>query len=104
MKHFEMYNKQMENSVTTRFGGKIKKQLEKRGWSREDVQSTIDKPDHTIPTRDTRYLGSGDRLDDPATAYIDKDGNYVVRNDRTGDIVQLSNRNDPNWKSPFDTQ
>lgn len=40
----------------------------------------------------------GTKNDDPATMYFDKDGNYVVRNDRTGDIVQVSNKNDPTWK------
>lgn len=40
-------------------------------------------------------------MDDPATAYIDAAGNYVVRNDVTGDIVQVSDRFDPNWISPF---
>lgn len=37
-----------------------------------------------------------------ATAYINKDGSYVVRNNKTGDIVQISNRNNPNWKAPWD--
>jgi hypothetical protein len=26
---------------------------------------------------------------------------YVIRNDRTGDIVQISNKNNPNWKTLF---
>ncbi|WP_369335435.1 colicin E5-related ribonuclease, partial [Pseudomonas sp.] len=34
------------------------------------------------------------RLNDPATGYIAKDGSYVVKNDRTGKIVQVSNRKD----------
>jgi hypothetical protein len=25
---------------------------------------------------------------------------YVIRNDNTGDIVEMSNRNDPLWKAP----
>ena len=53
------------------------------------------------PTKDTRHLPDGSRMDDPATAYINEDGSYVVRNDRTGDIVQVSDRNAQNWKSPF---
>ncbi|WP_408981024.1 colicin E5-related ribonuclease [Pseudomonas sp. B21-017] len=31
-----------------------------------------------------------------------KDGSYVVRNDRTGAIVQVSNKKDPNWVAPWD--
>ncbi|MBC3456567.1 colicin E5-related ribonuclease [Pseudomonas mosselii] len=26
---------------------------------------------------------------------------YVVRNDRTGAIVQVSNKNDPEWVAPW---
>ncbi|WP_155976316.1 colicin E5-related ribonuclease [Novispirillum itersonii] len=32
---------------------------------------------------------TGNRNDDPATAYINSDGRHVVRNDTTGNIVQL---------------
>ncbi|WP_429244211.1 colicin E5-related ribonuclease [Luteibacter sp. 621] len=40
-------------------------------------------------------------MNDPATAYYSRSGGYVVRNDVTGDIVQISNRNDPGWKAPW---
>lgn len=47
--------------------------------------------------KDARFDAlSGSRLNDPATGYIVKDGYYVVRNDRAGAIVQVSNKNDPN--------
>ncbi len=83
------------------FGNKIQKQLGKRGWTEKSVRDTIRSPDRRVPTRDTRYRSDGSRNNDPATAYVNKDGSYVVRNDRTGDIVQVSNRNDPNFKPPF---
>lgn len=51
--------------------------------------------------RDRRYLPGGVRLDEPATAYVRADGGYVVRNDSTGDIVQISNLNAPDWRRPF---
>lgn len=86
----------------TRFGTKIQKQLTRRGWTVEAIREVISNPHRTAPTRDTRYLPEGGRLDDPATAYIASDGSYVVRNDETGDLVQVSNRNDPNWQAPFD--
>lgn len=38
-----------------------------------------------------------EKRDDPATAYFRGDGSYVIRNDRTNEIVQLSDRNDPDW-------
>ncbi|WP_445262408.1 colicin E5-related ribonuclease [Pseudomonas sp. LF-5] len=45
---------------------------------------------------------SGTRLNDPATGYVAKDGSYVVRNDRTGAIVQVSDKNDKNWVAPWE--
>jgi RHS repeat-associated protein len=53
-----------------------------------------------------RYAYANDnpigRMNDPATAYYSREGGYVVRNDRTGDIVQVSDRNDPDWVAPWD--
>ncbi|MCU1758988.1 colicin E5-related ribonuclease [Pseudomonas sp. 14P_8.1_Bac3] len=82
---------------------KIADQMGKRGWTESSIKSVIDKPIKTVVTKDTRFdtvLGS--RLNDPATGYIAKDGSYVVRNDRTGAIVQVSNKNDPGWVAPWD--
>ncbi|WLD94482.1 hypothetical protein MOJ78_06230 [Alkalihalobacillus sp. AL-G] len=73
----------------------------KRGWNDKLIDKTLNKPYRTVETRDTRWTKNG-KLDDPATAYIRKDGSYVVRNDKTGDIVHVSDRNDPNWVSPWD--
>nr|WP_256735547.1 colicin E5-related ribonuclease [Pseudomonas sp. dw_612] len=82
---------------------KIADQMGKRGWTESSIQSVIDKPIKTVVTKDTRFdTVSGSRLNDPATGYIAKDGSYVVRNDRTGAIVQVSNKNDPGWVAPWD--
>lgn len=80
---------------------KIQKQMDPRGWTNESIQNTINNPARTVVTRDTRWKPDGTKMDDPATGYINADGSYIVRNDVTGDIVQISNRNDPNWKSPW---
>lgn len=65
----------------------------KWGWTESSIQSVIDKPVKTVVTKDTRFdTVSGSRLNDPAAGYIAKDGSYVVRNDRTGAIVQVSNK------------
>ncbi|WP_156934293.1 colicin E5-related ribonuclease [Paenibacillus zanthoxyli] len=32
-----------------------------------------------------------------ATAYFNKDGSYVVVDNGTGKVVQISNKNNPNW-------
>lgn len=86
----------------TRFGAKIEGQLAKRGWTKDLVQSTIDNPSRTVPWQDTRHLPGGGTMSEPATAYYSQRGGYVVRNNRTGDIVQVSNRTDPGWKAPWD--
>jgi uncharacterized protein RhaS with RHS repeats len=80
---------------------KIKKQMKKRGWSSDDITDLIDNPDSTQSTQDTRWNPDGTRMDESATAYIDENGAYVVRNDSSGDIVQVSDRYDPTWVSPF---
>ncbi|MDX2185176.1 MAG: colicin E5-related ribonuclease [Gemmatimonadaceae bacterium] len=88
--------------ATFSVGAKVGRQMGTRGWTQESVAETIARPSRTAATRDTRFLSDGSRMDDPATAYINADKSYVVRNDRTKDIVQVSNRNDPNWRSPFE--
>lgn len=82
---------------------KIAQQMGKRGWTTESLESVISNPSKTIVTKDTRFdPSSGTRLNDPATGYVAKDGSYVVRNDRTGAIVQVSDKNDKNWVAPWD--
>lgn len=88
--------------LVVNIGEKITRQIEKRGWTQGDILKTIQNPTRTTSVRDTRHLPDGSRLNDPATAYIGPDGRYVIRNDKTGDIVQISNRNDPNWRAPWD--
>ena len=86
----------------TQFGAKIEGQLAKRGWTKDLVRSTIDKPTRTVPWRDTRHLPGGVTMDDAATAYYSRRGGYVVRNNRTGDIIQVSDRTDPAWIAPWE--
>jgi hypothetical protein len=47
------------------------------------------------------HLWRAVRMNDPATAYYSPRGGYVVRNNRTGDIVQVSDRTDPGWRAPW---
>ena len=65
-------------------------QLTSRGWDQSSIDDVVNNPAHTSAASN-RATGN------PATAYFDKEGNYVVRDDVTGDLVQLSNRNDPDW-------
>ena len=82
-------------------GIKIRQQMATRGWTMASIEQTIRHPTRTVRTMDTRHVPGDSRMNDPATAYINLDGSYVVRNDSTGDIVQISHRHDPNWHSPF---
>ena len=93
---------EVTKSVATQFEKKIEKQMGKRGWDKDSVNSTIENPNRTSSTIDTRWKSDGTRRDDPAIAYIREDGHYVVRNDNDGTIVQISNRNATDWKSPFE--
>ncbi|MDR9754694.1 colicin E5-related ribonuclease [Pseudomonas sp. SZMC_28357] len=82
---------------------KIAQQMVKRGWTTDSLESVIANPSETVVTKDTRFDPvSGTRLNDPATGYVAKDGSYVVRNDRTGAIVQVSDKNDKNWVAPWE--
>ncbi len=84
---------------------KIGKQMDKRGWTEDSIKDTLNNPVKTVKTQDTRWLPGAEKpLNDPATAYYAKDGSYVVRNDKTGEITQISNKNDPNWIAPWDTK
>ena len=88
---------------STYVGSKIVGQMNSRGWTRSSIMAAIREPTRTVSTRDTRHLpgGAGSR-NDPAVAYYAADGHYVVRNSRTGEIVQISNRNKKGWKAPWD--
>jgi Colicin E5 ribonuclease domain len=81
---------------------KISTRLGPRGWTTQSVERLVWRPYKTLNTRDWRWARGGTRMDDPATAYIDKDGHYVIVNDRTRDVVQISDRNDPKWLAPWD--
>lgn len=80
---------------------KIGNQMEKRGWTDESIDATINNPSRTVDTRDYRHMESGLKMDDPATIYYAADGSYVVRNNITGDIVQISDKFDFKWIDPL---
>ena len=57
------------------------------------IDDVLARPAQTMKTIDLR-------TGQPATAYYRPDGNYLVRNDVTGDVIQMSNVNALQW---FDT-
>ncbi|EIP7100887.1 S-type pyocin domain-containing protein [Escherichia coli] len=78
---------------------KVRDQMPERGWTEDDIKNTVsngatgtsfDKrsPKKTPPD----YLGRND----PATVY-GSPGKYVVVNDRTGEVTQISDKTDPGW-------
>jgi RHS repeat-associated protein len=74
---------------------KIEGQLDERGWTPEEVRDlTRGEPAGT--STDNTSKGE-DRRDDPATVYGDCDG-YVIVNDKTGEVIQVSDRKDPDWR------
>lgn len=68
---------------------KIQNDMSKRGWTETDIQSTVAHPSQTGKAIDRT------RGNTPATVYADKNGNYVIVNNQTGNIVQVSDKNRP---------
>lgn len=69
---------------------KVGRQLAKRGWDPQLIDDVLNNPYATRPSTN-RATGNS------ATAYFRQDGSYVIRDGVTGDIIQVSNKNDPNW-------
>ncbi len=95
---------QLVNKAFNKLENKIVNQIKNRGWTNELIEDTIMNPKETRSVRDTRNRKDGGRNNDPATAYINEDGSYVIINDKTGDIVQVSDRNKPDWKKPWEVE
>ena len=71
---------------------KIAGQMEKRGWDNKMINSTIKNA--------TKTMDAVDRTanNEAATAYLNKDGSYVVLNNKTKKVVQVSDRTKSGWK------
>jgi hypothetical protein len=81
---------------------KVEEQMVKRGWTPNDVDDILSNPAEKRESWDRRHNPrTGTRDNEPATVYYRSDGHYVVRNDNTGEIIQVSNTHDPNWIDPF---
>ncbi len=78
------------SSVFSYITPKISKQMTSRGWTKELLHKTVNNPHTTRPAKN-RATGNA------ATAYFRKSGSYVVRDNATGQVVQISNRFDRNW-------
>jgi hypothetical protein len=76
---------------------KITKQMGPRGWTEDSVADTVKNPAETHSVWD---FTTGDKQ--PATACVQSGGGYVVVNDTTGEIVQVSDLGKANWKPVWD--
>lgn len=74
-----------------RIDDKIAAQLAVRGWTEQEVRGLA----NSAP-RGTSVDNTGGKSD-PATVYGDPPNNYIVVNDVTGQVVQVSNRNNLAW-------
>jgi hypothetical protein len=70
---------------------KIRGQIEKRGWDEQGLRDIY----ATEPSGQTIDNTKG--RDDPATVYGEP-GKYMVVNDRTREVIQISDKNDPHWE------
>lgn len=75
------------------YSTKIEGQMATRGWTKEAIETTIQNPTATHTVWD---LTSGTKH--AATAYVQRGGGYVVLNDETRAVVQISNLNKAGWK------
>ena len=73
-----------------------------RGWTEESVFEAIRNPASSFEAKDVRHLddGSGARKDESARAYMTDDGQYVVVNLTTNEVIAVSDRTKPTWRIP----
>lgn len=91
--YFDATNTADDLLVRLSYSDKIRGQMGPRGWTDDLVEETIGSP----ARRETVWdLTSGSQ--EAATAFVRSDGTYVVVNDASGLIVQVSDRLNPNWK------
>jgi filamentous hemagglutinin len=77
---------------------KIQQQMSDRGWTKQDIDALIHNGPSGKTTDNRRPNKTDDGLGRNDTAMVyGSSGNYVIVNERTGEIVQVSGRNDPTW-------
>ena len=77
---------------------KIRGQMKDRGWTDQDIEDLVAKgPTGTsMDNRSGAKTSDGVKRNDTATVY-GSPGNYVVINDRTNEVVQVSDKIDQEW-------
>lgn len=89
------FSKRLSSSLiygsVTKSAEKLARQMRNRGWTKESVGELVD---DAFTTRKSTNKARGNN---PATVYYDEKGNYVVVDDVTNEVVQISDRFDPEW-------
>ncbi|WP_430765327.1 colicin E5-related ribonuclease [Pseudomonas citronellolis] len=77
---------------------KISSQITERGWTEQDIRAVVQAGviGTAVDKRSASKTPDGLPRNDSASVYGSKEG-YVVVNDRTKEVVQISGRNDPGW-------
>ena len=72
---------------------KLSNQMKSRGWTEELIKNTVDSP-YTIRSSVNKATNN------PATVYYTKQGSYVIVDDITNEIVQISDNINPSTWIP----
>lgn len=78
------------NSIFSQITPKIVKQMGRRGWTKELIHETVNNP---FSTRVASNRATGNA----ATAYFQKNGSYIVKDNITNEVIQINNRLDTKW-------
>lgn len=91
-------NKGKPAKISLVIDDKIKIQLPARGWTVKDIEEAVSKGPMGVSVDQRRPNKTPDKLgrSDPANVY-GSPGKYVIVNDRTGEVTQVSDKTDPNW-------
>lgn len=66
------------------------KQINSRGWSNDSIANTINEP-YTTRVATNRATGNS------ATTFYNQNGSYIIRDNVTGKVIQVSDVANPNW-------
>jgi RHS repeat-associated protein len=78
------------SSLFSQIPSKIANQMARRGWTKELIHEVVNNP-FTKRAALNRATGNA------ATAFFTKEGSYIVKDDITNEVIQVSDKTDPNW-------
>jgi len=66
--------------------------MKDRWWNYNDIKNAINKPYKKWETIDNTWWKS-----DPSTAYFINENQYLIKNNKTWDIIQISDKTKKDW-------